>query len=198
MDEHDVYIISDDVYNQLIYTKEANFLIQNQKYKSQIIYCQSMSKPYSMTGWRLGYILADKAIINQAKKIQQYVAAGLPPFIQLAAAAAFEEDLQPIIMKYKENRDVALSILDEHHIAYIQPEGAFYLFIDISSSQLNSWDFTRLLLSETKVAVVPGLVFSQNTDTFVRISFSTDHANLVEGVTRFATFLNKRTRLITK
>ena len=198
MDEHDIYIISDDVYNQLIYTNEAKFLIQNQKYKSQIIYCQSMSKPYSMTGWRLGYILADKAIINQAKKIQQYVAAGLPPFIQLAAAAAFKEDLQPIIVKYKRNRDIALSILDEHHITYILPEGAFYLFIDISASQLNSWDFARLLLSQSKVAVVPGLVFSQNADTFVRISFSTDYSNLVEGITRFATFLSERTRLNTK
>lgn len=198
MDEHDIYIISDDVYNQLIYTNEAKFLIQNQKYKSQIIYCQSMSKPYSMTGWRLGYILADKAIINQAKKIQQYVAAGLPPFIQLAAAAAFKEDLQPIIVKYKKNRDIALSILEEHHITYIQPEGAFYLFIDISASQLNSWDFARLLLSQSKVAVVPGLVFSQNADTFVRISFSTDYSNLVEGITRFAKFLNERTRLSTK
>lgn len=189
MDEHDIYIISDDVYNQLVYLDNPEYLVQKQKYKSQIIYCQSFSKPYSMTGWRVGYILADVALISQAKKIQQYVAAGVAPFIQLGAINAFNEDLQPIIKKYKKNRDVALSILDEYHIDYVQPEGAFYLFVDISAAKMKSWDFARSLLREKKVAVVPGLVFSKNTDSFVRISFSTDYSSLVEGVTRFATFL---------
>jgi aspartate/methionine/tyrosine aminotransferase len=193
MDEHDIYVISDDVYNQLVYTDNPEYLIQNQKYKSQIIYCQSMSKPYSMTGWRIGYILAEKAIIDQAKKIQQYVAAGIPPFIQQATSKAFNADMKPIIEKYKKNLDVALSILDKHHISYIQPQGAFYLFIDISKSNMSSWDFARLLLKKEKVAVVPGLVFSQNTDCFVRISFSTEFLKVVDGVTRFSTFLNNQT-----
>lgn len=192
MDEHEIYVISDDVYNQLVYVDKPQYLVQDQKYKDQIIYCQSMSKPYSMTGWRIGYIMADKVIINQAKKIQQYVAAGVSPFIQLGTTQAFNEDLQPIIKQYQTNLHKVLHILDEHHISYTKPQGAFYVFIDISASKMKSWDFARMLLSEKKVAVVPGQVFSENSDSFVRISFSTDQSKLVEGVTRFAQFLNEK------
>lgn len=195
MDEHEIYVISDDVYNQLVFVDKPDYLIHKQEYKSQIIYCQSMSKPYSMTGWRIGYILADETIINQAKKIQQYVAAGVPPFIQLATAQAFNVDVKPIVQQYKTNRDTALNILDEFNINYIKPQGAFYLFVNIGSAQMKSWDFARLLLKEEKVAVVPGVVFSENTDNFVRISLSTNHTNLVEGITRFARFLNHQTKI---
>lgn len=193
LDEHDIYIISDDVYNQLVYIENPQYLVQNQKYKSNIIYCQSMSKPYSMTGWRVGYVLADKAIIDQAKKIQQYVAAGIPPFIQQGAKKAFSANMKPIVEKYKKNLDSALDVLDKYMIDYVKPEGAFYLFVDISKSNMTSWEFARNLLQKEKVAVVPGLVFSKNTDNFVRISISLEHTKLLIGLTRFATFLNEQT-----
>lgn len=191
MDEHDIYIVSDDVYNQLVYNESPAFLIQNQKYKSQIIYCQSLSKPYAMTGWRIGYVMADSSIIEQATKIQQYMAAGVPPFIQQAAIEAFDVDVAPIIEQYKANYEVATEILDQHDIQYIKPKGAFYLFIDISKSKKNSWDFARELLQQEKVAVVPGAVFSKNSDSFVRLSFSTEYEKVAEGVKRFSRFLSR-------
>lgn len=188
MDEHNIYVITDDVYNQLIY-EDANFLVQDQTYKSQILYCQSLSKPFAMTGWRIGYLLAEKEIIEQALKIQQFMAAGIPPFIQLASIQAFKIDVKPIVEQYKKNLDAAKSILDEHKIDYIEPKGAFYLFIDISRLGMKSWDFCRSLLKAEKVAVVPGAVFSAQSDSFVRISFCTDYEKLVKGLTRFSKYL---------
>ncbi len=191
MDEHDIYIISDDVYNQLVYEGTPTFLVQNQKYKSQIIYCQSLSKPYAMTGWRIGYVMADEAIIEQALKLQQFMAAGIPPFIQHAAIKAFDVDVEPIVQQYKKNYEIATQILDQHNIQYVKPKGAFYLFINISQSNKNSWDFTRDLLQHEKVAVVPGAVFSKNSDSFVRLSFCTDYNKVLEGVKRFSNYLTR-------
>ncbi len=190
MNDHDIYIITDDVYNQLVY-EDASFLVQDQTYKNQIIYCQSLSKPFAMTGWRIGYMLADEAIIEQAVKIQQFMAAGIPPFIQIATIQAFKTDVRPIVKQYKRNLDVAKSILDDHQIQYIEPKGAFYLFIDVSRSGLNSWEFCRKFLEEEKVAVVPGIVFSQNADSHVRISFCTDYEKVSKGLTRFAKYLTR-------
>jgi len=189
MDEHDIYIISDDVYNQLVYEDLPSFLIQNQKYKSQIIYCQSLSKPYAMTGWRIGYVMADVAIIEQAVKMQQFMAAGIPPFIQQAAIKAFDLDVSPIVQQYKKNYEIATQILEKYNIKYVKPKGAFYLFIDISQSKKNSWEFTRDLLHHEKVAVVPGAVFSKNSDSYVRISFCTDFEKVAEGIERFSRYL---------
>ena len=171
MDEHNIYVITDDVYNQLVYEGTPSYIVQKQKYKAQIIYCQSLSKPYAMTGWRIGYVMADQAIIKQAMKLQQFMAAGIPPFIQIAAIKAFDVDVNPIVDQYKKNYIAATQILEEYKIEYVKPQGAFYLFIDISKSNKNSWDFARALLHEEKVAVVPGEVFSKNSDSFVRISF---------------------------
>ncbi len=191
MDEHNIYVITDDVYNQLVYEGTPSYIVQKQKYKAQIIYCQSLSKPYAMTGWRIGYVMADQAIIKQAMKLQQFMAAGIPPFIQIAAIKAFDVDVKPIVDQYKKNYIAATQILEEYKIEYVKPQGAFYLFIDISKSNKNSWDFARALLHEEKVAVVPGKVFSKNSDSFVRISFCTDYDKVVEGVRRFASFLSR-------
>ena len=136
-------------------------------------------------------MLADEAIIEQAVKIQQFMAAGIPPFIQIATIQAFKTDVRPIVKQYKRNLDVAKSILDDHQIQYIEPKGAFYLFIDVSRSGLNSWEFCRKFLEEEKVAVVPGIVFSQNADSHVRISFCTDYEKVSKGLTRFAKYLTR-------
>ena len=192
MDEHDLYIISDDVYNQLVYRKEdAKFLVQDQKYKKQIIYCQSLSKPYAMTGWRIGYMMADQAIIQQAIKYQQYMAAGVAPFIQYGALAAFKWDVSDSLATYIKHYEAVSAILDEYRINYIKPQGAFYVFVNISKTKKKSWDFARSLLQTKKVAVVPGAAFSDYVDDYVRISFAGDLDQLTSGVSLFAQYVKE-------
>ncbi|NLA78124.1 MAG: aminotransferase class I/II-fold pyridoxal phosphate-dependent enzyme [Erysipelothrix sp.] len=189
MDEHSLYVISDDVYNQLVFDAGATFLVQDQRYKKQVIYCQSFSKPYAMTGWRVGYMMADQAIIQQAIKFQQYMAAGVAPFIQYGAMQALKEDVKPVVVHYKKHYEAAAKILKEHKIDFVEPQGAFYLFVNISKSKMKSWEFARNLLHTNKVAVVPGAAFSDASDDYVRLSFCVDYEKVVEGTTLFAKYL---------
>lgn len=188
LDEHDLFVISDDVYAQLVY-KEASFLNQDTRYKDKIILTQSLSKPYAMTGWRVGYLCAHKDIIKSAHKIQQYAAAGVPLFIQDAAEVALNTNIDEMKAFYKQNRNDVVAILELNNIPFIYPEGAFYIFIDISSKGLDSWEFSTQFLKEYKVAVIPGVVFSSKSDHFVRISLAASNYDCQEGVKRLAIFL---------
>ena len=189
LDEHDLFVISDDVYAQLVY-KEATFLNQDIRYKDKTILTQSLSKPYAMTGWRVGYLCAHKDIIKSAHKIQQYAAAGVPLFIQDAAEVALNTNVDEMTAFYKQNRDDVVSILRSNSIPFIYPEGAFYIFIDISSKGLDSWKFSTQFLDEYKVAVIPGVVFSTKSDHFIRISLAASNHDCQEGVRRLVSFLN--------
>jgi aspartate/methionine/tyrosine aminotransferase len=189
LDEHNVFVISDDVYAQLVYDS-ATFLNQDVRYKDRILLTQSLSKPYAMTGWRIGYLCAHKDIIKSAHKIQQYAAAGVPLFIQDAAEVALNTNVDEMTSFYRQNRDDVVAILDEAKIPYIYPQGAFYIFIDISAKKLDSWTFASQLLENYQVAVIPGVVFSKHSDHYIRISLAAANKDCKEGVKRLIQFLN--------
>ena len=188
LDEHDLFVISDDVYAQLVY-KEATFLNQDIRYKDKTILTQSLSKPYAMTGWRIGYLCAHKDIIKSAQKIQQYATAGVPLFVQDAAEVALNTNVDEMTAFYKQNRDDVVSILRSNNIPFIYPEGAFYIFIDISTKGLDSWKFSTQFLDEYKVAVIPGVIFSPKSDYFIRVSLAASNHDCKEGVRRLVLFL---------
>lgn len=188
LDEHEVFVISDDVYAQLVYDK-ATFLNQDIRYKDRILLTQSLSKPYAMTGWRIGYLCAHKDIIKSAHKIQQYAAAGVPLFIQDAGEVALNTNVDEMTTFYRQNRDDVVKLLDQAKVPYIYPQGAFYIFIDISHKQLDSWTFATQLLEHYHVAVIPGVVFSKHSDHFIRISLAASNQNCKEGVKKLIQFL---------
>lgn len=190
IDEFDIYIITDDVYNQITYT-DADFIIRHQSHRDRLIYCQSFSKPYSMTGWRIGYMLAPKEIIKNALKVQQFVSAGVASFIQIAAIEALKTDVSHMSNYYRENLDAALKLLDQHQISYLKPQGAFYLFVNIKNTSMSSWEFCEQLLNKHKVAVIPGSVFSKTSDDFIRVSFGANQKDLIEGLNRLITFIKE-------
>jgi aspartate/methionine/tyrosine aminotransferase len=189
LDEHDVFVISDDVYAQLVYDK-ATFLNQDVRYKDRILLTQSLSKPYAMTGWRIGYLCAHKDIIKSAHKIQQYAAAGVPLFIQDAAEVALNTNVDEMTSFYRQNRDDVVTLLDNAFVPYVYPQGAFYIFIDISSKKLDSWTFATKLLEQYQVAVIPGVVFSKHSDHYIRISLAASNQECKEGVKRLIQFLH--------
>ena len=188
LDEHDIFVISDDVYAQLVYDN-ATFLNQDSDYKDKIILTQSLSKPYAMTGWRIGYLCAHKDIIKSAHKVQQYAAAGIPLFIQDAAEVALNTNVDSMKAFYKQNRDDVVKLLQKHNVPFVYPQGAFYIFIDISTKGLDSWTFATQLLHAKHVAVIPGVVFSQYSDHYIRISLAASNQECIEGVTRLIHFL---------
>lgn len=191
IEDIDVYVICDDVYNQLS-PRKSEYFVQRTKHKAKIIYCQSLSKPYAMTGWRIGYVMAEQQLAHQIVKLQQYSAAGVAPFVQLAAIEALKTNVQPMLDFYQKQRVMAQSMLDEVGIPYIESFGAFYLVIDISKSGLDSWSFAYRLLEEKQVAVVPGAVFASSFDHYVRLSLAASQEDVTVGIAKIIEFIRQR------
>jgi aspartate/methionine/tyrosine aminotransferase len=193
--ENDLYVLCDDVYNQLIFEK-TDFLVQRKSIRKNIIYIQSFSKPYAMTGWRVGYVMADQPVATEIAKVQSYGTSGVPPFIQQAAIAALSTDVSAMLKQYETNMIEVTQLLTQRGIPFVKPQGAFYLLVDISLCNMDSWTFSRKLLHEEKVAVIPGEVFGIQMDRYVRTSLATDIKVSLPAFDRIADFILKNRQTV--
>ena len=183
--KHRIFILSDDVYHQLVYTNDFHKLSDDPSIRHLLIVAQSYSKPYAMTGWRIGYLMADQPIATHINSIHSYLVTGITSFIQRAAIDALKQDTTEIKRIYFDRLNRCKEILDKNNIPYVNPEGAFYLFINIGEFKMNSEDFCLKALNEYKVALVPGVYFSDLTDNYLRISYAVKESDLFEGLNRF-------------
>jgi len=162
--EHDTFVITDEVYEHILYAphKHIYFAALPGMFE-RTISCSSLSKTYSITGWRLGYVIASPEVINSARKVHDFLTVGAAAPLQEAAVAGLElpdsyyHKLQAI---YAEKRDVFLKYLDQAGLTYTKPQGAYYVMVDISEF---GWDddtaFSEWLAREVGVAPVPGSSF---------------------------------------
>jgi aspartate/methionine/tyrosine aminotransferase len=138
-----IFILCDDVYNQIVYnTKEVGF-VKFQDLKEQIIVCQSYSKSYAMPGWRCGYMLASKEFCEQAAKIHQYMIVALNTFLQDAMIKALDYDPKDMVASYKARRDYIYDRLVNMGLEVKKPEGAFYIFPSIKKFGISSLEFCK-------------------------------------------------------
>lgn len=193
--EHDLYVLCDDVYNQLIF-EDTDFLVRRKSIRKNIIYIQSFSKPYAMTGWRIGYVMADQPVATQIAKVQSYGTSGVPPFVQQAAIAALSTDVTEMLKQYKSNMVQVSELLTSRGIPFVKPQGAFYLLVDISQCSMDSWTFARKLLHTEKVAVIPGEVFGAQMDRYVRTSLATDIKISLPAFDRIADFIRNNRQTV--
>lgn len=184
------FLISDDVYNQLVYVDHLPSLRDYPEVRQQLIITQSFSKPYAMTGWRIGYILADQPIAKVVGSFHAYMVSGITTFVQDAAITALAQDTTWMRDLYRARRDKSLKILEENKIKVIFPEGAFYLFVDITEFNLSSEAFCEKALYDYKVAMVPGVYFGEHCDHYIRLSYATSEDQLYEGLARLAQFVS--------
>lgn len=184
--KNNIFILSDDVYHQLVYTDQFEKLSDDLSIRHLLIVAQSYSKPYAMTGWRIGYLMADQPIAAHINAIHSYLVTGITSFIQIAAIEALNQDTSEIKRVYFERLNRCKVILDQANIQYVNPEGAFYLFINISEFGLKSEEFCLKALHDYKVALVPGLYFSEFTDNYIRISYAVKESDLYEGLNRLS------------
>jgi len=187
--ESGFFVLSDDVYNQLVFVDHLPSINDVKELCDQIIVAQSLSKPYAMTGWRIGYVLADKEILGEIAKIHQYLVTGISSISQKAALVALDTDSTRVREIYRVRRDYAMKVLNEIGLPCVKPEGAFYLFPDISEFAMDSLTFCRKAAYEYKVAVVPGIYFGASGDHNIRISFACKEEELAEGLKRLGTML---------
>ena len=193
--KHDLYVISDEIYTELTYTGEAPASItQFPGMRERTILINGFSKAYAMTGWRLGYACGPAEILQQMIKVHQYAIMCAPTTSQYAAVVALrdcDDEVTRMRESYNQRRRFVLSRLEEMGVPCFEPEGAFYVFPNISRFGLSSEDFCTRLLKEEKVAVVPGNAFGDSGEGFVRISYAYSLKQLKEALARIERFVKR-------
>ena len=191
--KHDIYVVSDEIYTELTYNgREPASIVQVPGMRERTILINGFSKAYAMTGWRLGYACGPAPLIKQMTKIHQYAIMCAPTTSQYAAVAALrdcDEAVSEMRESYNQRRRFVLSRLEEMNIPCFEPEGAFYVFPNISRFGLSSEDFATTLLKEEKVAVVPGNAFGESGEGFIRISYAYSLKQLKEALDRIGRFV---------
>jgi len=199
VEETGIYVISDEIYEKLIYEdkKFVSFASLNNKMKNVTILINGVSKAYAMTGWRIGYAAGPEDIIAAANKIQSHSTSNASSISQYAALAALEgpqNDMNNMRNEFQKRRDYVLErLLEIKGISTIKPDGAFYVFPNVSEilknntfSMMvkNSADLAYLLLKEAKVALIPGSAFG--IEGYLRISYTNSLENIKKGMDRIA------------
>jgi aspartate/methionine/tyrosine aminotransferase len=187
---HAIRLISDEIYHGITYERPA---MTARACDGAAIVVNSFSKYYSMTGWRLGWMLAPPELLRSVECLAQNLYISPPALSQLAAVAVFDcrAELDRHVARYRDNRDLLLEALSAAGLRRFAPaEGAFYLYADISSLSRDSGAFCRRLLAETGVAVTPGRDFDPiRGDDWIRLSFAGASAEIAEAARRLGEWL---------
>jgi aspartate/methionine/tyrosine aminotransferase len=176
--EYDVFVITDEVYEHIVYEPNIHrYMASFPGMRQRTISCGSLSKTYSITGWRLGYVIACVEIVNAAKKVHDFLTVGAAAPLQEAAIAALELPLAyytTLQKEYTQRRDLFLNYLDLANLRYTAPQGAYYVLVDISDFGFeNDIRFCRWLAKEVGVAAVPGSsFFNEPVNHLVRFHFA--------------------------
>ena len=181
-----IFVISDNVYHLLSY-EECPDLCLDADLRDQMLLCQSFSKPYAMTGWRVGYLRCPEYVMDRLLLLSAAEIAAVPTFIQHAAVKALEQDVSAMRETYRRRRDYVTGRLRAMGLSFPEPEGAFYVFPDIRRFGLSSWDFCTRLITEGKLAVIPGSCFG--CEGHIRISYCYSDEELKTGLDRLEAFI---------
>lgn len=191
--ENDLLVVSDEVYSKLSYNGSHASFAQLEGMQDRTLILSGLSKSHAMTGWRIGYALGDPAIIGAMTKVHQYTMLCAPVMAQVAAIEAMqkgEEEMLHMRREYDLRRRLFVSGLNRIGLDCFEPRGAFYAFPSVKSTGFSSEEFAERLLKDQKVAVVPGNVFGQSGEGFLRCSYATSREELIEALDRMEKFLN--------
>ena len=188
--EHDLIVFSDEIYSKIIYGgKKFRSMASFPGMRERTIIGNGFSKLYSMTGWRVGYLLFDKRMMPSLLKVHHYCVTCTPTFIQKGLADSMnlpevKADGQVMVDTYAKRRDIVCKYLDMvPEFKYAEPMGAFYVFVDVSATGVDGDKFTERLREEHNVAAIPGSgLGGEQFKNYIRLSFVTDEENVVKGM----------------
>lgn len=181
-----IFLICDNVYNALSYVNCPDLSLDPQL-KDQTILCQSFSKPWAMTGWRVGYLTCPDYVMDRLLLLSAAEITAVPTFVQDAAVAALSVDPAPMREIYRRRRDYVCSRLKDMGLSFPEPEGAFYVFPSIGEFGIPSEEFCTRMIREAKLAAVPGSCFGA--EGHIRISYCYSDEELKTGLDRLEQFL---------
>ncbi|MDW8054682.1 MAG: aminotransferase class I/II-fold pyridoxal phosphate-dependent enzyme [Anaerolineae bacterium] len=193
-EQHDLIVISDEIYDRLVYGVEHVCFAALPGMRARTVLLGGFSKDYAMTGWRIGYMAAPKEILAAARKVHQYTIMSAPTTGQHAALAALregEEHVQRMVAEYDRRRRLIVSGLNALGLDCFEPRGAFYAFPSVAKSGMSDDEFAERLLLEERVAVVPGSAFGIGGEGFVRMCYATAYEKIEEALERIARFMQR-------
>jgi len=183
-----IFILSDEPYEDIVFEGKHFSIGSFDGMKELCISVFSLSKSFAMTGWRIGYVVANSTIIDEMEKLMEHMASGVTAVSQRAAIAALKgpQDLTlEMVEKYKKRREIVYqAINDMDNISCVLPEATFYAFPNITGIGMTSWDFAKYLINKQRVGVIPGSVFGSEGEGHIRISFATEEGYIREGMSR--------------
>jgi aminotransferase len=192
--EHDLIVLTDEIYDELTYDREHFSIISVPGMQERTIYLHGFSKAWAMTGWRMGFTCAPPELTEAMMKIHQYTMLCAPILSQEASIEALKKadaDIAYMKAEYKKRRNFIHSSFEEMGIPCIYPDGAFYAFADVGKFGMTSKEFALKLLDEQNVACVPGTAFGPCGEGFIRCSYATSLDAIKEAMVRIARFIEK-------
>lgn len=192
--DKDIIVISDEIYSELTYGMQFESIAQFEEMKDKTIVINGFSKTFSMTGWRLGYAVGPKEIIDVMTKIHQSCIMAAPTTSQYAGIVALRDcdnDVEEMRKQYDLRRQYCVRKLNEMGLHTFEPKGAFYVFPNITSSGMSSEEFCEKLLESKQVAIIPGTAFGESGEGFARISYAYSLDHLKEAMKRIKEFLEE-------
>ncbi len=193
--DYDLAIISDEVYRTLLYDGRTHeSVLQFPEAAGRTLVVDSMSKEYSMTGWRIGFAFGPEKLITNMVKMQENVAACANVASQYALVEAYEGSTQNnfIVEEFRKRRDYLFEALAGiKWLRVRKPKATFYMFVDISQTGYRSEEFAYKLLEDVHVAVVPGVVYGKAYDSYIRVAYTRKIGTLEKAVQRFHIFFDK-------
>ena len=192
--EHDLFVLTDEIYSELTYKGDHVSIASLPGMKERTVYINGFSKAFAMTGWRLGYACAPANILKQMLKIHQFAIMCAPVTSQHAAIEALKNcdaEVASMKMEYDRRRRFLVHSFREMGLSCFEPFGAFYIFPSIKKFGMSSDEFATALLTEQKVAVVPGTAFGDSGEGYVRISYAYSLKRLKEALSRIEAFMKE-------
>lgn len=192
-EEHDLLVISDEIYDRLVYGVPHTHFATLPNARDRSIVLSGFSKSHAMTGWRVGYVVANTEFIAAMRKIHQYTIMSAPTVSQYAALAALkaEDDVQRMLSEYNRRRRLLVDGLNELGLETFEPRGAFYTFPRVAHSGMDGVTFSERLLAEEHVAVVPGSAFGESGHDHVRACYATSYEEIEQALERIHRFMKR-------
>jgi len=194
-EEHDLIVISDEIYDRLVYGVTHVCFASLPGMLRRTITLGGFSKDYAMTGWRIGYAAGPAELIKGLVKVHQYTVMSAPTMSQIAALEGLkhgEPFVKQMITEYDRRRKLIVNGLNKLGLKTVEPHGAFYAFSQVTLSGMTDDSFAQALLQEEHVAVIPGSAFGAGGEGFVRCSYSTSYEKIEEALFRIERFVQKQ------
>jgi aminotransferase len=194
VEKHDLVVISDEIYDRLVYGTEHTCFASLPGMRNRTILLGGFSKSHAMTGWRIGYVAAPKELIEAISKVHQYTIMSAATTAQAAALEAItsgEDHVQRMRMEYDRRRKLIVDGLNEIGLKCFEPQGAFYAFPSVEISGMSDDEFASTLLEEEHIAVVPGNAFGEASGHYVRMSYATAYEKIELALEKMQRFVRR-------